>query len=115
MAAFDNLRLQSHQAIEEFHSIVLEKGSRLGKTERDMTNKFLMGLPDRLAFFVRAGRVTTFREALHSAKIGEAHGYRNHTSGMPAFSSTEDTGIPQTYPMVNAAQDPRHRVQSSQQ
>ncbi|XP_052779405.1 uncharacterized protein LOC128216783 isoform X1 [Mya arenaria] len=42
-AAFDNLRLQSHQAIAEFHSIVLEKGSRLGKTERDMTNKILMG------------------------------------------------------------------------
>ncbi|WAQ98060.1 POL4-like protein [Mya arenaria] len=40
---------------------------------------------------------------------------RNHTSGMPAFSSTEDTGIPQSYPMVNAAQDPRHRFQSSQQ
>lgn len=74
--AFDSLKLGPSQAIEDFHSVVLDKGRRLHKTETDMTNKFIAGLPSQLAFFVRAGRVTTFREALQSAKVGEAHGYR---------------------------------------
>ena len=79
-AAFDNLTLNTGQAIEEFHAIVLEKGTRLNKSDRDMSNKFINGLPSQLAFFVRAGRINNFREALHSAEIGEAHGYRIHTS-----------------------------------
>ena len=47
-----------------------------------MSNKFINGLPSQLAFFVRTphGRINNFMEALHSAKIGEAHGYRIHTS-----------------------------------
>ena len=79
-AAFDNLVLNSGQAIEEFHAVVLEKGTRLNKSDRDMSNKFINGLPSQLAFFVRAGRINNFREALHSAKIGEAHGYRVHAT-----------------------------------
>ena len=101
-AAFDNLRLNTGQAIEEFHAIVLEKGTRLNKTDRDMTNKFINGLPSQLAFFVRAGRINNFREALHSAKIGEAHGYRIHTqtpSCVPTPSAT-------SYAPVNAALPP---------
>lgn len=89
-AAFDNLKLSGTQAIEEFHSIVLEKGTRLGKTDRDMTNKFVNGLPSQLAFFIRAGRIDTFRDALHSAKIGEAHGYRVHTQ-VPSVPNPSDT------------------------
>ena len=78
--AFDNLTLNSGQAFEEFHAVVLEKGTRLNKSNRDMSNKFINGLPSQLAFFVHAGRINNFREALYSAKIGEAHGYRVHAS-----------------------------------
>lgn len=102
-AAFDNLKLSSTQAIEEFHSIVLEKGTRLGKSNRDMTNKFVNGLPSQLAFFIRAGRIDTFRDALHSAKIGEAHGYRDHTQvpSVPTPSDTPQLPVPVPTP-VNA-------------
>ena len=92
--SFDNLKLGSTQAIVDFHSVVLDKGRRLHKSDTDMTNKFIAGLPSQLAFFVRAGRVTSFRDALQSAKIGEAHGYR-HVQGPPA--ATAET--------VNAASD----------
>ena len=74
--AFDNIKVGQRQAKEDFHSTVLDKGRRLHKTDTDMTNRFIAGLPPQLAFFVRAGRVSLFRDALQSAKIGEAHGYR---------------------------------------
>ena len=61
--------------------MVLEKGTHLGKSDRDMSNKFINGLPSQLAFFVRASCIHNFRDALHSAKIGEAHGYRSHGKG----------------------------------
>lgn len=77
-AAFDNLMLLSGQTTEEFHSIVLEKGTCPGKTDQDMTNKFINSLPSQLAFFICTGWINTFPEALHSAKIGEAHGYWIH-------------------------------------
>ena len=49
-AALDNLVLNSGQAIEEFHAVVLEKGTRLNKSDRDMSNKFINCLPSQLAF-----------------------------------------------------------------
>lgn len=75
-ATFNSLKLNSGQPIEEFASVVMEKGRRLSKSDRDMTFKCIDGLPSKLAFFVRAGKNQTIREALHSAKLGEAHGYR---------------------------------------
>jgi hypothetical protein len=75
-ALFVKLTLDPQQQIEEFHSLVNEKGHQLGKPERDIISKFFQGLPDQLVFFVRASRTTSYRDALHSAKIGEAHGYR---------------------------------------
>jgi hypothetical protein len=72
----NSLWVHNSQPIEEFHSLVSEKGHQLGKPERDIISKFIQGLPDQLAFFVRASRTTSYRDALHSAKIGEAHGYR---------------------------------------
>ena len=39
--AFDNLTLNTGQAIEKFHAIVLEKGTRLNKSDRDMSNKWI--------------------------------------------------------------------------
>ena len=79
-ATFNHLSIKPGQPIEEFASVVQEKGRRLGKSDRDMTFKFIDGLPPQLAFFIRAGRVLTLRDALHSAKLGEAHGYRSHTT-----------------------------------
>lgn len=69
---FDNLRLCQSQAIEDFHASIMNKGQKLYKSEADMLNKFISGLPSQLAVFVRAGCVKSLREALQSAKIGEA-------------------------------------------
>lgn len=104
--AFDNLKLNPTQAIEDFHSVVLDKGRKLNKNNTDMTNKFISGLPPQLAFFVRAGRVSSFREALQSAKIGEAHGYRQLPSvyGQPSTSISAPQSVSQA-PSVNAVSD----------
>ena len=74
-ATFNTLTLKPGQPIKEFASVVQEKGRWLSKSDQDMTFKFIDGLPSQLAFFVRAGRVDTLRDALHSAKLGDAHGY----------------------------------------
>ena len=88
--SFDNLCLGNSQAIEDFHASVMDKGRKLRKSEADMLNKFISGLPSQLAFFVRAGRVESLRDALQSAKIGEAHGYRVQISdsSVPAHRSS---------------------------
>ena len=77
--AFDNLRLSQSQAIEG---------------EADMFNRFISGLPSQLAFFVRADRVESLRDALQSANIGEAQGYRVQASAV-TFSS-----IPNLVPLL---------------
>ena len=92
--ASDNLRLIQSQAIEDSHASVLDKGRKLCKSEVDMLNKFISGLPSQLAFFVRAGHKESLREALQSAKIEEAHGYRQTASSTPVTSSV---------PQLNAA------------
>ena len=74
-AIFDSLTLQNGMAIETFHSQILEKGSRLEKPERDLTAKFINGLPDQLAFFVRAANPVNLQSAFQQAKLGEAYGY----------------------------------------
>lgn len=69
---FDNLRLNQSQDTEDFHASIMDKGRKLHKSEADMLNKFISGLPSQFAVLVRAGRVESLREALQSAKIGEA-------------------------------------------
>jgi len=76
LATFDKLRLNVLQPIEEFHSIDLEKGKKLNKSDRDILAKFVDGQPPHLAFFVRAGKISSYDEARQSAKLGEAYGYR---------------------------------------
>ena len=102
-ALFDKLTLGPQQPIEDFHALVSEKGNQLGKPERDIISKFIQGLPVQLAFFVRASRTTSYGDALHSAKIGEAHGYRsvntlniNAISSMPPSPGTVTSTQPQT-------------------
>ena len=75
-AMFDSLRLAPSQPLEDFYSVILEKGRKLGKPERDLMNKFVEGLPHQLAFYVRVGRCYTFADTLTAAKTGQAFGYR---------------------------------------
>ena len=88
--AFDNLKLGQKQAIKNFHSTVLDKVCCFHKTDTDMTNKFIAGLPLQLTFFVPSVRVSSFQDALQSAKIGQAHGYRK-SQGPPVV-------VPQSVP-----------------
>ncbi|MES9904352.1 MAG: hypothetical protein ABW168_16955 [Sedimenticola sp.] len=81
-AAFDALYLQPRQHIEDFYSAVVDKGMKLKKPDRDIISKFVNGLPHQMAFFVRAGKAQTLRDALQAAKIAEAYGYRSHVSEM---------------------------------
>lgn len=90
-AIFDSLNLQPHQPLEQFHSDILEKGTRLKKPERDLISKFISGLPNQLAFFVRAANIQTYSEALQKAKLGEAYGYRA-TPVMTAATHITETG-----------------------
>ncbi|XP_033725284.1 uncharacterized protein LOC117315247 [Pecten maximus] len=96
---FRTVTLRPEQQLEDYHSHVLQKGKRLHKTERDITAKFIDGLPSQLAFFVRAGKATTLREALHSAKIGEAHGYRvqDPCRLMAAAATPQPAPVDKTY------------------
>lgn len=50
--------------LETFHSQILEIGSRLFKPERDLIPQFVNGLPDKFAFFVRAGNIQSYEGAL---------------------------------------------------
>jgi hypothetical protein len=87
-AIFDALTLQPGAPIEGFHSQVLEKGSRLEKPERDLTAKFINGLPQQLAFFVRAANPKNLQAAFQQAKLGEAYGYRQSTAPVSVAAVT---------------------------
>ena len=93
-AAFQNLALHSGHTIEEFHAVIQEKGTRLNKSEREMVTRFTNGLPNQLAFFVRASRATNFRECLHIAKTGEAHGYRSVDTSVTAAAKPVQSQVP---------------------
>ena len=72
--AFDNLSLGT-KTLDKFHCIVVQKGKKLHKTNLDTMSKFIDGLPKSLQYFVRAGR-PNWIDALQSAKMGKAVGYR---------------------------------------
>ncbi|VDI70593.1 Hypothetical predicted protein [Mytilus galloprovincialis] len=69
---FQNIRLSSGQAIEDFYCNLVEKSQILSKPEHEVLSKFINGLPDKMAFFVRAGNPTTLQAALTSSKMAEA-------------------------------------------
>jgi len=93
---FHKIKLLPNQLLEDYHSLILGKGNKLGKPERDMLYQFIDGLPPSLAFFVRAGMCSTLDSALSSAQAGEAAGYRTNFPFAPAQT------IPPPTPMVNA-------------
>ena len=75
---FQNMTLGSHQDIEDFYCQILEKGKILSKPDEEIMFKFINGLLEKLAFYVRSSQPADIAEALSLAKAGEAYKYRVH-------------------------------------
>lgn len=73
---FENMSLSSGQSIDDFYCQLVEKANTLKKPDHEILVKFIKGLPEQLAFFVRAGHHRDSPSALAAAKMGEAYGYR---------------------------------------
>ena len=73
---FNSLKLGYGQSIEDFHSQLIEKGSLLKKPDHEILARFIDGLPEKMAFFVRAGQPSDLSSAFTSAKMAETCGYR---------------------------------------
>lgn len=93
---FENLKLSPGQSLEDFHCQLVEKAELLSKPDYEVMCKFIKGLPEKLAFFVRAGSHTASSSALSAAKMGEACGYRIHdditVSAVTKSTGTDITG-----------------------
>lgn len=87
---FHSLVLKPNQQIEDFYSNVYEKGQLLGKPEHEVMTQFIKGLPDKLAFYVRASKPNDTSEALTIAKTGEAYNYRHHD---PSLASVQNLRV----------------------
>lgn len=74
---FQTFSLKSQQSLDEYAGLVRECGVKLQKSDTDTMLAFINGLPQRLAFFTRAGSPKTMDDALNAAKLGEAYGYRD--------------------------------------
>ena len=86
---FQQLSLKPGQQLEDYYSNIVEKGSLLQKPAHEMLAKFVGGLPENFSFFVRAGRPTDIHQALTSAKMAEACGYREHPDSLNAVLQCE--------------------------
>ncbi|CAC5390240.1 unnamed protein product [Mytilus coruscus] len=75
---FEHIKLSPGQALEDFYCQLVEKAQLLHKADHDILTKFIKGLPEKLAFFVRAGNHKDSNSAVSAAKMGEAYGYRLH-------------------------------------
>ena len=84
---FQNLRLSPGQSIEDYYCNLVEKGKILKKPDHEILSKFISGLPDKMAFFVRAGRPTDLQTAVTSAKMAEACGYRQESDMVHAIKA----------------------------
>ena len=82
---FESLKLHTSQRVDDFYAILQEKARTLEKTDKELMMKFIFGLPEKLAYFVRASNPLTSQEALTQARNGEAFGYSDHTT--PSHSS----------------------------
>ena len=81
---FQNMVLGPQQDIEDFYCQILEKGQLLNKQDQEIMLKFINGLPDKLAFYVRSSKPQDIAEALSLAKAGEAYKYRVHVESVAA-------------------------------
>ncbi|CAG2204834.1 unnamed protein product [Mytilus edulis] len=81
---FETLKLSKGQSIDDFYAQLLEKATILHKSDHEILIKFIKGLPDQLAFFVRAGHHSDSANCLAAAKMGEAYGYRKDEAPLVA-------------------------------
>ncbi|CAG2189777.1 unnamed protein product [Mytilus edulis] len=75
---FQNMKLSRGQILEDFYGQIVEKAQILKKKDHEILSQFIKGLPEQLAFFVRAGTHKDSVSALAAAKMGEAYGYRKN-------------------------------------
>lgn len=75
---FQNFTLDCNKSLDEYVGLICECGLKLQKSDTDIMLAFINGLPQRLAFFTRAGSPQTLDDALNAAKLGEAYGYRDN-------------------------------------
>jgi hypothetical protein len=69
------MKLSKGQVLEDFYGQTIEKGQILKKQDHEILSQFIKGLPDKLAFFVRAGTHKDSTSTLAAAKMGKV--YRN--------------------------------------
>ncbi|VDH99270.1 Hypothetical predicted protein [Mytilus galloprovincialis] len=72
------MKLSRGQILEDFYGQIVEKAQILKKKDHEILSQFIKGLPEQLAFFVRAGTHKDSVSALAAAKMGEAYGYRKN-------------------------------------
>jgi hypothetical protein len=72
--------LKFGQTFEDYHNQIIEKGTFLQKPEHEIIARFIYGLPEKVAFFVRAGQPPDLTAAFTSAKMAETCGYRESYS-----------------------------------
>ncbi|CAC5369126.1 unnamed protein product [Mytilus coruscus] len=73
---FNTLKLGKSQQLEDFHSQILKRETFLHKPDHVVLARFIEGLPEKMAFFVRTGQPSDLSAALTSAKVAETCGYR---------------------------------------
>ena len=105
---FNSLKLTPGQKLEDFHSLLVEKGHLLQKPNHEILCRFIDGLPDKMAFFVRAGQPADLTSALTAAKMAEACGYRDIHPTNSANVAMVDTKITSTTgkPSVTVSETP---------
>jgi hypothetical protein len=86
---FHNLSLKPGQNIEDFYCLLIEKGQLLSKPEHEIMAQFIKGLPEKLAFYIRASKPNDTTEALTIAKTGETYNYREHDPTIAAAKVTK--------------------------
>ena len=105
---FQNMVLSPGQSLEDYYSQMLEKAQILDKPEHEIVAKFISGLPEKMAFFVRTGQPVDIQKALTAAKMAEAYGYRQHTDSVNAVKPTNANNLQMSASAKteNKSQDP---------
>ncbi|CAC5424317.1 unnamed protein product [Mytilus coruscus] len=108
---FETLKLSKGQSIDDFYAQLLEKATILHKSDHEILIKFINGLPDQLAFFVRAGHHHDSPNCLAAAKMGDAYGYRKDDAPLVAAVTKSANNIHAAEePGVHRAGPPRRQL-----
>ena len=90
---FQNVVLGASQEIEDFYCQILEKGQLLSKPDHEIMFKFINGLPEKLAFYVRSSKPKDISEALTLARAGEAYKYRVHDKFLTVAAAQANANV----------------------